>query len=273
MTKVTMRGFSPDPALVRAIGERVVRACLEVFGQDGVLGIYQHGSSVKGGMIPGFSDFDVHVLLKPGLVGPYGVSLDKVFAMQERVDGLGAREAGFSQFQGFFLDPAHLPPGWTGPTPGGYRVLSGSLPAGYEATDERLRLSSMRALSTARQEAERFHTSLVDAHDDTLRGRLRLMSTMITPMLYAAISYDQEKACALWAEDRFSAVRRLAERYADDPGHEHVIRFYRMLLEIGPGAASPEVLRSALKEGLSFIVWVDKLYKAISSQLSARVSS
>ncbi|MSQ21952.1 MAG: hypothetical protein EXR53_01410 [Dehalococcoidia bacterium] len=244
-----------NPAQVHAIGERLVRVCLEVLGGDAIQGIIQ-----------GFSDFDAQVYLNPGQSGPYGVDTDKIFAMQERMDSLSVREAGFTELQLYLVEIGHLPPGWLGPIRGTYSVLYRAIPGGYEPTNEQLRGNSRKLIGTARQYLADFQRSLVDNRNDTLPRRLRLLSTITTPSVYALVSYDDEDASALWAEDKFTALQRLSERYNGDPGHQHALRFYDDLLAMGGTTPPPDILRAALRNGIDFLKWVD----ALNSNLLAR---
>lgn len=258
-----METIRADPELVHAVERRFVGLCLEIFGPEGVTAVVSHGSAVKGGLIPGFSDFDVLAFLTPDQFGPYGLDVDRSLAIQSRVDGLGARGAGFSYFQAAFYNPEAMPGWWTGLVPGAYRLLHGRLPGGLEATDVRLRESGVRALRQAGDWARGALSRWTDSHDAGLRREVRLLSTVVTPLVFAAVSFDRDDAASVWAADKFTALRLFEERYRDDPDAGLPRRFYEALFAIGPDEAPPDRYRHALRAGFRFLVWADRLARSL----------
>jgi predicted nucleotidyltransferase len=90
--------------------DRFVRACLDIFGRERVEGIILHGSALKGGGIPGYSDIDFMVFLAPDSFDEHGELRDEsAFAMQERIGPLPCREVGFLDPQAYFYDARRLP--------------------------------------------------------------------------------------------------------------------------------------------------------------------
>src|SRR5437899_50124 len=99
-----------------------VGACLDVFGDQRVECVMLHGSSVKGGAIPGFSDVDLMVFLSADCFNRGEVLRDELaFAIQQRTGAMPWREAGFLYHQGFFRNAESFENWWT--IPGAYRLL------------------------------------------------------------------------------------------------------------------------------------------------------
>jgi predicted nucleotidyltransferase len=114
--------------------DEFVSICLEVFGPQRVEAIIQHGSSVKGGAIPGYSDIDLQVYLTPDCFDQEHRLLDDLcFAFQDRFGPLPWQETGFNYGQVYFYDRHALPDWWTGPPRDTYSCLVGKLPAEAEA--------------------------------------------------------------------------------------------------------------------------------------------
>ena len=104
--------------LLERLTDGFVEACRDIFGEENIQGIILHGSAVKGGVIPGYSDIDFMVFLTPDALDERGKLPDQVaFAMQERIGPMPWREAGFGYPQAYFYDVSTLPEWWTGPTP------------------------------------------------------------------------------------------------------------------------------------------------------------
>ena len=241
--------------------ERFVRGCLDVFGEERVEGIVLHGSALKGGHIPGFSDIDFMVFLAPDCFDERGELPDElVFAIQERIGPLPWREAGFRYPQAYFHDARRLPTWWTGPAPGAYRELRGRLPPEAVPTSEGLRASSRRFLKeTLPDYIARDLGGFIDASNDTLPRRVRLLGTTVTPTIFALTSHDAEDALEVWAQPKFEALRRLKERYGEAEGPALAQRFYDNVRRLYGKEFDADLARQTFRTGIEFLRWAERV--------------
>lgn len=244
---------------------RFVRACLDVFGEQRVEGIVLHGSVVKGGGIPGFSDIDFMVFLTAGSFDEQCLLPDDhVFAIQERIGPLPWREAGFSYPQAYFYDARALPSWWTGPTPGAYRVLWGRLPEEAQPTAEHLRSQSLRFLKqTLSDYIARDLSSFIDSSDDMLWRRVRLLGTSVTPAMFALVAYDAADALAVFALPKFDALARLEARHPNDEGPALAHRYYELVARLYSSETfDVDLGREAFRTGIAFLRWAQRVAAA-----------
>lgn len=249
---------------VDSLIERFVSSCLDVFGHERVEAVVLHGSALKGGGIPGYSDIDFMVFLAPDCFDEHGeLSDEDVFAIQECIGPLPWREAGFSYPQAYFYDARRLPEWWTGPAPGSYRELWGRLPAQAVPTTERLRAIEVRFLreDLGRQLAAMLR-NFADADDASLPRRVRLLGTGVTPAVFAVLSLDADDLLALWALPKFDALARLEARYPDEPGPALVRQFYENVARLYQGEFDPELGRQTFRTGVRFLRWAQRLAQA-----------
>ncbi len=224
-----------------------------------------HGSAHKGGTIPGFSDIDFMVFLRPDCFDEQGALADEsVFAIQERIGPLPWREAGFLYPQAYFYDARRLPSWWTGPVPGAHRVLWGQLPPEAEPTAEGLRTASVRFLkATLPQYIARDLGGFIDAEDATLPRRVRLLGTSVTPTIFALVGHDGEDVLELWAQPKFDALARLEARYLAAEGPALARRFYELVDRLYGGEFDSALGREAFRTGIAFLRWAERVMQSI----------
>ena len=242
-----------------------MRGCLDVFGEEHVEGIVLHGSAVKGGGIPGYSDIDFMVFLSPDCFDEQGALRDELaFAMQERIGPLPWQEAGFRYPQAYFHDVRRLPSWWTGPIPGAHRVLWGRLPPEAAPTAEGLRASSLRLLKEGlpRDISSNVH-NFADGDDASLPRRVRLLGTTVTPTVFALAGYDADDVLELWALPKLEALERLAERHPDGEGPALARRFYQNVRSLYGGAFDAELGRSTFRTGIAFLRWAERVARSL----------
>ncbi len=242
-----------------------VQACLDVFGQERVEGIVLHGSALKGGGIPGYSDIDFQVFLSPECFDERGELPDEsVFAVQKRIGPQPWREAGFLYPQAYFYDARRLPSWWTGPVPGAYRVLWGRLPAEAAPTPERLRASSLRFLKEELpQHIASDLRNFADAADDSLPRRVRLLGTTVTPTIFALAGHDAEDVLELWAQPKFEALARLEERYPEAEGPSLARRFFEGVRRLYGGEFDGDLGRETFRTGIAFLRWAEAVAQSL----------
>ncbi len=239
--------------------DHFVRACLDVFGEARVEAIVLHGSALKGGAIPGYSDIDFMVFLTSDCFGENGdLSDDLVFAIQERVGPLPWREAGYLYPQAYFHDARRLPSWWTGPVPGAHRVLWGALPPEAVPTPDRLRAASLRYLKEELPAAIAADLrNFADADDASLPRRVRLLGTRVTPAVFALVGHDADDALELWALPKFEALALLEARYPDSGGPGLARRFYEIVARLYGAAFDADLAREAFRTGIAFLRWAE----------------
>jgi Nucleotidyltransferase domain len=254
---------SPD---LEYLLERFARACLDVLGEERVEGIILHGSAVKGGGIPGYSDIDFMVFLSPDCFDSNGdLPDDAVFAIQERIGPLPWREAGFLYPQAYFHDSRRLPDWWTGPVPGAYRVLWGHLPTEAQPTPDGLRTSSLRFLKKVLpQYISRDLGGFIDAPDDTLPRRVRLLGTSVAPTIYALLGHDAVDVMQVWALPKNEALRRLEERHPSAEGPAMARRFYRDVARLYEGEFDAGLGRRTFRAGITFLRWAERVGRSLA---------
>ncbi len=258
-------------AAVEALLAAFTRACLDVFAPDRVTGVVAHGSAIKGGLIPGFSDADFMVFLTPDCFEP-GPETDpelqtlpdqSAFDLQERIGGLPWRESGFGYPQAYFYDPARMPDWWTGPAPGAYRVLHGRLPDGFEATDERLRRASERFLRQLRRTTAADIRNFADSIDDQVPRRLRLICTSVTPAIFSLATLDEDSPTKLWAGTKFEALERLRQLYPAASGPAMAVDLYARLRTLYSAAIFDlKAGRDAYRLAVAFLRWTEGIASA-----------
>jgi hypothetical protein len=249
------------PSELQSVVDAFVRSCLDVFGEERVEGIVLHGSALKGGGIPGFSDIDFMVFLAPGCFTEQGVLPDElVFAIQERIGPLRCQEIGILDPQAYFYDARRLPSWWTGPIPGAHRVLWGNVPPEATPTAERLRQSSLFFLKNELpQKILTDVTNFADAHDPTLPRRVRLLATRITPTIFALAGHDAEDVTELWALPKFEALRRLEARYPDALGPGLAREFFENVRRLYGRQFDPDLGRKTFRIGIAFLRWAERM--------------
>ena len=253
--------------LLEELIDAFVEASLEVFGRERVECIVLHGSALKGGAIPGYSDVDFQLYLAPECFDEHGALADEqAFALQERIGPLPWQEAGYRYPQASFLDVRRLPEWWTGPIPGAYRVLFGRLPADAIASAEGLRASSRRYLSDELPARIRSGVgNFADADDATLPRRVRLLGTDVAPAVFALIAYDAPDALELWALSKLEALVRLEARYPGVAGPADARRFFDNVRILYGGEFEPELGRQTFRAGVAFLRWAERLGQALGA--------
>ncbi len=248
--------MTPDhEALLQAF----VDACLVAFGEERVEAVVAHGSAVKGGAIPGFSDADFQVYLTSDCFDGDGVIRDELaFATQARIGPLPWSEYGFGYPQAFFLDARRLP-AWRegmGPIPGTYRVLRGRLPETLGTPDAAfLRESAARYLKDLPRLIASDVSNFADSGDEQLPRRVRLLGTTVTPTLFHLLSLDAADAVEVWSLTKQEALERVEQRFPAAEGPRAARRFYGNVVQLYGGRFDPDLGRETFRLGVRFLRW------------------
>ncbi len=238
-----------------------VGACRDIFGEDKIEGIILHGSAVKGGIIPGYSDIDFMVFLSPDAFRDDGSLPDEAaFAMQERIGPMPWRKAGFGYPQAYFYDARRLPEWWTGPVPGAFRALVGELPEQARATEEGLRAGARRFLNeTLPGRLNGMVSNYADSADRQLPRRVRLLGTDLTPAVFSLASLHTDDLLKLWGQPKFEALKIVEESYPDADGPRLAKRFYANVERLFGGEFDVLLGRETFRTGVAFMRWAEQI--------------
>jgi hypothetical protein len=237
-----------------------VKACRDIFGADKIEGIILHGSAVKGGIIPGYSDIDFMVFLTPNAFDDGILSDEAAFAMQERIGPMPWREAGFGYPQAYFYDVRRLAEWWTGPVPGAYRALIGELPDAARATQEGLHAGARRLLSeTLLSRLDGMVSNYADSSDVQLPRRVRLLGTDLTPTVFSLASLHTDDLLTLWGRPKFDALKIVEDAYpnADKPALAR--QFYANVQQLYGQNFDVQLGRETFQVGVAFMRWAQEI--------------
>ncbi len=198
----------------------VAQAVAEIYWrhtQPWFVGLVCFGSAVRGGVMPGVSDIDFHLYLKPS-----------IFVEADGEQNVLPLELGLNIHRDLArLDPAPLryidggvetgfiPEGHVGPIPGNYHLLAGKLPV-PEATGEQLK-------DLARQELARLKPLPPFVSDALLqhgtgRGELsltvRAFCQTVWPVIYHVACFLQNDALQVWQFPKERLIRLLPSEQA-----------------------------------------------------------
>lgn len=242
-----------------------VQACRAIFGEEHIEGIILHGSAVKGGVIPGYSDIDFMVFLAPDAFDERGKLPDEAaFAMQERIGPMPWREAGFGYPQAYFYDVRTLPEWWTGPVPGAYRELYGTLPQEALATEAGLRAGVHRLLSeTLPGRLNGMVSNYADSADRQLPRRVRLLGTDLTPAVFAIASLHTDDILGVWAKPKDEALALVEDAYPNAGGPKLAREFYRNVERLYAGDFDTQVGRQTFRTGVAFMRWAEEIGRSL----------
>ncbi len=247
--------------------DHFVRICIEIFGEDKIEAIILHGSALKGGTIPGYSDIDFMVFLGTDAFEENGALPDEAaFALQECIGPLPWREAGFGEPQAYFYDARRLPEWWTGPVPDAYRALLGELPEKARATEEGLLRSARRFLSeTLPPRLNSMVSNYADSADQQLPRRVRLLGTDLTPAVFSLASLHTDDLLALWARPKFEALTIVEHAYAGEEGPALARQFYQNVERLFGEEFHIALGRKTFRTGVAFLRWAEKIGRSLPS--------
>ena len=189
----------------RPVVEKAAAVYLHHAGPD-FRGLIAHGSTVKGGFIPGCSDIDLHLYLDPAAFDADGhLPLARQVALHRDLSRIDP--APFSYIQCYAIG-ARPRDGWVGPIPGAYRVIAGHLPL-PEATEDELRRSAARNLAALDPVPRYVKGSLLGHGAGRLQRNVRLLCTDVWPALYEMLIVGGDDAIPTWNLPKQSAIERL----------------------------------------------------------------
>ena len=230
--------------------QSIVRAAAEVYLQhlgQWYIGLVIHGSALKGGYIPGCSDIDLQLYLKPSAFHNHGdLSLERCIALHRDLAQINPTP--FQYIQGYAL-PLQKREGSVGLIPGAYHVITGTLPVS-PATEEELQMA-------ARQALEKLDISKVFRPQDLLQHggwklaqHVRWLCTDVWPVLYHVLTIRQGDGIAMWQLPKQEAMKLLLP---ESLPAQRIYTFYQAICSYYPKEASFEAALNAIQSGLAFL--------------------
>src|SRR5919197_1617157 len=189
----------PEP-LLQDLSRRLVVAAQEAFGEH-LRGAIAKGSAVKGGFVPYFSDFDLHLFVaQEAMLGWLKPRLEYALAFQERIGPLPPADYQVSQCQVLCISWDTYPEGWTPPLPGTYRVLFGGLPPHLQHVSPHLvRQHAAQFFQDVPRQIKQLINRMLDKPDAGLPAVVRLLGTSIKPAGYHALALLHTDPLAVWS--------------------------------------------------------------------------
>ena len=179
--------------------ERVLAAARAAFGGS-LRGAILKGSAYKGGFLPGFSDFDVHLLVSgDAMDGPLTPRLEAAVQLQRGLGRIETQRYRVSSVQVFAVNVDSDPEEWLPPLPGTFTLLWGEYPAAWDAPDpEAVRLHARKLISGLGQVREAQIRSYQDKSDADLPRVVRFLGTLVKPALYSGAALHGYDPLSVW---------------------------------------------------------------------------
>ena len=215
--------------------------------QPWFVGLLIHGSAFKGGFIPGCSDVDLQLYLDESAFMADGqLPLDLCLAIHR--DLATVDPAPFRYLQCVALSRT-LPPDYTGPIPGAYHMIAGTLPV-PEATDQQLRDAARQALAALKPVPQFITHALLERGGGRLASCVRLLCTDVWSTLYHVLALQQGDAIGIWTLAKEEAIALLP---FDTPLGREIRAFYRAAWTYYPAEESVEHALAVIATGVAFL--------------------
>jgi hypothetical protein len=211
------------------------------------VGLIVHGSAVKGGVIPGCSDVDFQLYLDDSAFSWRGqLPLELAFAIRRDLAGIDLGPFRYIQCYAKRPEPEE---GLVGPIPGAYHLVAGRLPV-PEATAEQLRESARQALTRLNPATSFRFGPLLGPGGERLARNLRLLCTIVWPVLYQVLSLQQQDVLAVWRLPKDQAIDWLPQGTAL---RQSAASFYQAARSYYPAEDSLEGAFALIESGVAFL--------------------
>jgi len=246
----TVRFDPPSPeTLNRAVG-LVVSACRTAFAQNLVC-VTLKGSAVKGDFIPGYSDFDFHVFLKPEVMDGEDVPKAKYAVQFQRAFGqVDPADFEVSQFQIYFINSEKYPEDWAPPIKETYRILWGSLPETAKELDDDayIRFAEQHLSLSSIEYSRRSNVAkFVDKPDTQIAHNVRLVGATLKNYMYSiSILLTKEPKAAFKLE--LDKMITMVEKGIGSEGH--FSNFFEYVSDWDRVRQDHDYARKAFTEGI-----------------------
>jgi predicted nucleotidyltransferase len=227
----------------------VVKACRKAFKEELVCVILK-GSAVKGDFIPGYSDLDFHVFLKPEAIdGEKSPNLDDAITFQRLMGTINPQDFGASQFQVFFLNAEKYPKEWLPPTAGTYKIVWGRTPPALQTLDDATYVRYARQfLGNVDADKQNLIGRFIDKPNSRAPAIVRLLGTTLKGHLYSVsmLLLSQPKTALRM---KLGSIIPLVEESIGSIGH--ISRFFAHVSDWSRIQETPELARDAFREGIA----------------------
>lgn len=214
-----------------------------------------HGSVVKGGYIPGGSDVDIALFLKPDALRENGrLPLARVLALYR---DLAEVDVAPFRYLNTYAYPEGSKPG-IGFIPGAFRVVYGSRDVPV-ATEEELRQSAHESLATLDpgDADRRIARKLIGHAEGRAYAELRLLCTDVWPVLYHILCVQTGDPIRVWQLPKDEAVAAVE----GDTDHGRLVRaFYGTVTEHYAAGETVDTALEALQLGVDFLYAASRWY-------------
>jgi len=240
---IDVSGLLPE---ARPIAEKAAAVYLKHTAPRFV-GLIVHGSAVKGGVIPGCSDLDFQLYLEASAFSWHDqLPLELACAIRRDLAGI---DLGPFRYIQCYARTSRPEEGWVGPIPGAYHLIAGRLPV-PEATGEQLRESARLALDRLNPATAFRLGPLLGPGGVRLARNLRLLCTIVWPVLYQVLTLQQEDVLAIWRLPKDQALDWLPSGTAL---HQSATRFYQAVCSYYPAEDSLEGTFALIETGVAFL--------------------
>ena len=228
----------------------VVSACKAVFGSS-LLCVTLKGSAVKGDFIPGYSDFDFHVFLKPHVMdGESAPKAEYAIRFQRAFGHVNPEDFKVSQFQIYFIDSENYPEDWAPPVVGTYKILWGSLPETAEELDDPAYIRSAEqhlSISNIEYSKRSNVARFVDKPDTRIAYNVRLVGGTLKNFMYSVSVLLTEKPEVAFGLDLDKMITLVEEGIGSEG---HLLAFFEHVSDWTRIQQDPEHAREAFQEGI-----------------------
>ena len=228
----------------------VVSACRAVFGPS-LLCVTLKGSAVKGDFIPGYSDFDFHVFLKPDVMdGESAPKAEHAVRFQRTFGHANPEDFKVSQFQIYFINSEKYPEDWSQPVEGTYKSLWGSLPETAEELDDAayVRLADQHLSMSSIEYSRRSNVArFVDKPDTRIAYNVRLVGATLKNFMYSVLVLLTKKPKVAFGLELDKMIALVGEGIGSE---RHLAAFFEYISDWTRIQQDPEYAREAFQEGI-----------------------
>jgi hypothetical protein len=240
---IDVSGLIPE---AKPIGKKVATVYLR-HTEPWFIGLIAHGSSAKGGIIPGCSDIDFQLYLEESAFSSQGqLPLELGFSIRRDLDVIKLFPFRYVQCYARTNRPQE---GLIGPIPGAYHQIAGRLPVS-EATAKQLHESAKLALTELNPAPTFIMGKLLGHGGVRLARNIRFLCTRVWPVLYQVLTLQGDDAIGIWGLPKQEAIARL-------PGNtalgQTIREFYRAVSTYYPTESSLEGAFSIIESGSAFL--------------------
>lgn len=248
-----------DEKELKKITDDLLKSLRFVFGEEIICALI-HGSTVKGGMIKGFSDLDAQVFLKETMFDEFGLKLEKSLAIQEIVGDIDLTPIGASYIQMYFHNPKNMPKWYTPPVAKSYKILIGNLPKELDYNMDNFKLRMESNLENLNETIAHTIRGFTDSSNKTLPRRVRYLATVIFPTMYSFLSYNIKDPSEIWALPKNEIYRKLVTSYQNKPLGNYLIKFFELISKIANNKEDIPKHQEAFETGINVLKEFYRLY-------------